>query len=506
MIEQASLLISAGDYAVIHFDGNAPRPEFAKIEAAFQDVPNVRLVKRIRCGWGQWSLVEATLKGLEEAEEAFPDASHFALISGDCLPIKSAAFIHAKLDAEDCDYIEHNAFDEIDWVKVGLREERIIYRHYFNERSQKPLFYGSLKLQQKLGLTRQPPHDLRIMIGSQWFVLRRSTVEALQDFLRARKDVTRFFKTTWIPDEIFFQSVVMHLIPREQVRSRTQTFLLFSDYGMPVNFYRDHIEFLKAQDYFFARKISEYGQGLREEFAALYTDPSSQSPAISSSGASIYEYVRAKGRNGKRAADRFWQRGSTIGRRNELLIVVCKKWHIAGRLRQIIDSDLCSYGYLFDNEADALPPLGNIESSREKRSRHRRAFLRLLFEYHDSHRLLVCLDPSNVDVIRDFASDDCGLRVLEIRTDLDDAFLRGHAERIGLGGAEIGESFLQNVLETLRLEISAESETLENLGLANMSVVSQDQSVGKNTAALMQFLGISDDKAKNIAENEDLFL
>jgi len=111
VIDQARLLISAGDYLVIHMDGNAPQAAYARVEEALRGEAHVRMAERVKCGWGHWSLVQATLNGLKLAEEAFPDATHFSLISGDCMPIKSAAHIHAKLDAEDCDYIEHNPFD-----------------------------------------------------------------------------------------------------------------------------------------------------------------------------------------------------------------------------------------------------------------------------------------------------------------------------------------------------------------------------------------------------------
>jgi len=266
------------------------------------------------------------------------------------------------------------------------------------------------------------------------------------------------------------------------------------------------VELLRAQDYIFARKISENGDALRGHLAALYQEPEAEQPQTSTSGRALYEYVRKKGRAGKRVAPRFWERGSTIGRHNELLIIVCKKWHVGNRLRAALGDDVCSYGYIFDNDADELPPLGNIESSVGKRTRHRRAFLRLMFEHHKTNRLLICLDPSNVDVIRDFASDDCSLRVLEIRCEFDDAFLAGHAERIGLGGAENGEAFMSDVLATLRLEIAAESETLEMLGLQQITHISQDQSVGENTQAVERFLSISGDKAEKIAQTSDLFL
>jgi hypothetical protein len=42
-----------------------------------------------------------------------------------------------------------------------------------------------------------------------------------------------------------------------EIESRTLTFLMFSDYGMPVTFYNDHYDLLLSQDYLsFARKIS----------------------------------------------------------------------------------------------------------------------------------------------------------------------------------------------------------------------------------------------------------
>ena len=101
------------------------------------------------------------------------------------------------------------------------------------------------------------------MIGSQWWCLRRATIEAILEFIRDRPDVIRFFRTTWIPDETFFQTLVRHLVPEAQIRSRSLTFLMFSDYGMPVTFYNDHFDMLLAQDFLFARKISPEATDLK---------------------------------------------------------------------------------------------------------------------------------------------------------------------------------------------------------------------------------------------------
>lgn len=80
----------------------------------------------------------------------------------------------------------------------------------------------------------------------------------------------RFFRTTWIPDETYFQTIIGHLIPTVEIESRTLTFLVFSDYGIPATFYNDHYDFLVAQDFLFARKISPGAADLKEQLGQLY--------------------------------------------------------------------------------------------------------------------------------------------------------------------------------------------------------------------------------------------
>jgi len=254
---QAERLTAAGDKVSIHFDARAPASEYEALRAGLADNPNVAFAKtRVKCGWGEWSLVAATLSAMRTAAEVFSDATHFYLLSGDCMPIKSAQYVHSHLDARDVDIIESFDFFESGWIKTGYRDERLVYRHLFNERSQPKRYYASIKAQQALGLTRKVPADLRMMIGSQWWCLRRQSVKTILKFIDQRKDIARFFRTTWIPDETFFQTLVRHLIPEVEIDCRTPTFLMFSDYGMPVNFHNDHFDLLLGQDFLFARKIS----------------------------------------------------------------------------------------------------------------------------------------------------------------------------------------------------------------------------------------------------------
>src|SRR5690554_5892938 len=152
VIAQAKMLTAAGDYISIHFDGRAGSAQFGQIQQALKGNPGVTFARRrLKCGWGEWSLVQATLLSIEAAVQAFPRATHFYMLSGDCAAIKSARYVHAFLDAEDVDYIESFDYFESDWIKTGMKEERLIYRHFFNERKHKWLFDLSFDLQRRLG-------------------------------------------------------------------------------------------------------------------------------------------------------------------------------------------------------------------------------------------------------------------------------------------------------------------------------------------------------------------
>lgn len=503
---KAESLTAPGDFVSIHFDGNSSDAAFGRLKAALAGNERVVFARRRRCGWGEWSLVAATLAALEAAAEAFPRATHFYLMSGDCMPIKTAEYAHAFLDRDDADFLECHDFFESDWIKTGFREERLIYRHWFNERTQARRFYASFRTQRWLKLTRSVPADLKMMIGSQWWCLRRRTAEAVLDFVKARPDVVRFFRTTWIPDETFFQTLVPHLVPRAEIRNRTLTFLMFSDYGMPVTFYDDHYDMLTGQDYLFARKISPEAEDLKSRLGSLY-NATGQDVRIADEGRRQHAFLTRRGRFGERYGPRFWEAGTSLGRDRTLLIVTCKKWHVAKRLLDLIGrhSDIRRVAYLFDEEATPLPDLGGIESSLWKRSRHRRAFVRMLFDSFGTDRIILCLDPGNLETIRDFAADKCELRVLEVECDYSDEYLIGHARRVGLAGDNTPGETLASLLPALRNDVARECEKIRDAQFPGYCRISQHGDADENAATLSGFLSLDRAKAREIASADHLF-
>ncbi len=507
VIAQARMLTAVGDCISVHFDRRARPEHFRRIKAALSGNPNVAFArKRIKCGWGEWSLVQATLLAVEAAVRAFPRATHFYMLSGDCAAIKSARYAHEFLDAEDVDYIESFDFFESDWIKTGLKEERLTYRHFFNERRRKWLFDTSFHLQRRLGLSRDIPGDIQVQIGSQWWCLRRRTIEWILDFTRQRRDVMRFFRTTWIPDETFFQTLVRHIVPESEIRVRTLTFLMFTDYGMPLTFYNDHYDLLLGQDFLFARKISPEATELKARLAALYADDTAEF-RISGEGPNVFRFLTGRGRIGRRFASRFWEKESTLGRHRELMIILCKKWHVAKRLldsiRQV--TNVPATEYLFDEESTALPDLGGIQATLAKRTRHRRALMRMLFDYHDTDRMIMCMDPGNLDLLEDFRHDRSITRLLEIQCAFTDDYLIGHAMRVGLAGAQTSPETLERLLPTIRGETTYESDRIRDAGFEHHYIMHENASDEDNAVPISKFLGIGPDPALSIARTDHLF-
>jgi hypothetical protein len=344
------------------------------------------------------------------------------------------------------------------------------------------------------------------MIGSQWACLRRRTIEAILDFVSQRPDVVRFFKTTWIPDETFFQTLVRHLIPAAEIESRTLTFLMFSDYGMPVVFYNDHYDLLLSQDFLFARKISPEATELKRRLGLLYA-ATGLNFQISNEGRSLHKFLTGRGRIGRRFAMRFWETESTLGRERELMIVVCKKWHVAKRLLQRIRqvTNVPATEYIFNEEHSPLPDLGGIESTLWKRTRHRRALMRMLFDYYDTDRLIVCMDPSNLDLLNDFYSDRSRTKMLEVECTFTDEYLTGHAMRVGLAGEQTSKATLSRLLPTIRNDMTYESDRIRDAGFDHHYRMKESEDVVKNAENIAEFLNLPQDRAMEIASADHIF-
>ena len=248
--------------AVIHYDLNSPAAQFNKLRERFSGSDRVHFVKkRVKCGWGDFSLVDSVVRALRLIRERKIDCDRVMLVSGSCLPIRPLAELSDYLDAHpQTEFIE--TYDS-DWMVGGLRKERYQYWHLFNHQTQHRLFSMHYSMQKRFWPKRRFPRGLEPRFGSQWWCLSWALCEKILDYIQKHPMVYFFFSTTWIPDEMFFQTMAFKFTPNMHLSKRTLTFFHFNDWGKPIVLLDDHLPFIKELPFFFARKVSSNAKKLR---------------------------------------------------------------------------------------------------------------------------------------------------------------------------------------------------------------------------------------------------
>jgi hypothetical protein len=272
------LLIADGHVVSVHYDARAPEAGFKALVDAFAGNEAVRVVREFHVAWGQWSIVAATLRCLDEIAAAGWEPDYVHLLSGADYPIRSirdfSAFLERNVGTQFLECVPSN---ERRWVRGGMQQERYQYRFYFNWRSQRALFDFSHNLQKFLGLKRKFVRGIEPHMGSQWWTLTWETVKQIMVLAR-EPDILKFFHATLIPDELFFQTMVAHLVDFRTIAGRNLTLYQFTDYGVPVVYYTDHIDYLLRQPFFFARKLSSYSPDLQDGLEAAWQEGAGQRP------------------------------------------------------------------------------------------------------------------------------------------------------------------------------------------------------------------------------------
>ncbi len=263
-------LVSQDHHVVLHYDLKSPAESYCQLGEMFRHEQRVRFARRVRVEWGGWSVVEGTLNCLDQIEEAGWEPDYVFLASGTDYPIRPSVQLEAFLQRNRGDeFIESVPSDTVRWVKTGPQRERYRYRWYYNWRHQPWRTEAAFLVQRLLHLERPFVRGLRPHIGSQWWVLTWRSLRAIMALSR-EPDIRRFFSTVLVPDELFFQTMLAHAAPWAHVVDSSLTLYQFSDYGFPVVFHADHIEYLCRQPFFMARKLSQHTGLLRDTLDATW--------------------------------------------------------------------------------------------------------------------------------------------------------------------------------------------------------------------------------------------
>ena len=258
----------------IHLDAKTPIEPFAAcVEGA-----HIRFIEpRERCVWGDFSIVRATIHLMEAASK---EQGIFILMSGQDYPIQSQGHINAFLESnKEFDFIEIEPLEE-KW-KPKMVKDKLEHYHILHSEERghsncyAPFAHCSVfqklrtlthllkgRLSQKnfrllCSLPKRVAPFERQYAGSQFWAFSERTFYAVLHYIREHKAALEgYYKYTSSPDEVYFHSVLMHLVAKDST-------IKLKDPITYVNYFRKNNVFItedfdkltSAKGKLFARKF-----------------------------------------------------------------------------------------------------------------------------------------------------------------------------------------------------------------------------------------------------------
>ena len=253
----------------VHVDAKANLKAFQAAVSSPSAGEVVWLTRRKSVSWGDFSLSIAYLAGFEEILETTTEPDFIITISGQDYPIATNEVLHSWLT----EHREQTILDHLEitdeYPDIRDRVERyflstiphrtIVYPFPEPAKLKKRVFNTALKISSLFKLPRHVPMGHQLYFGTNWFQLKPLTARYLIDFCRANPDYVKFFQTTYVPEEIFFQTILLNAPDpiRQTVYNQRLTFMQWDrapgSYVIPIS--AGELPAMLASGKFFARKF-----------------------------------------------------------------------------------------------------------------------------------------------------------------------------------------------------------------------------------------------------------
>jgi hypothetical protein len=216
------------------------------------NLPNVKFIeKRVSIFWGEYSIVQSTIIGMNEILSAKKEYDYINLLSGSDYPIKSTEFIHQYLsDNSNCAFFEYyDIYTE--WTEAIFRLTKYDLGMY-----RTPGKYFLQNVINTILPNRKMPNKLVPVGRSGWFTVSCQCAKYILDYLKNNPNVVQFFKLTWASDEIIFQTILFNSPFRENMVNNNLRHIDWSKGGVnPKVLTMEDAPKLSASDRLFARKF-----------------------------------------------------------------------------------------------------------------------------------------------------------------------------------------------------------------------------------------------------------
>ena len=232
---------------VVHVDRKTSAATYRRMREGAATVSDARFVDRHVCHWGGFGHVRATLKGIDRLLEDGVAFDYVALLTGQDYPLRSSpSLARFFADAGGATYMRHFPLPQPAWDgRGGL------------DRFESWHLIGPRPLRLRIPRRRRIPGGLEPYGGSPYWFLPRPVVQYVKDYVDAHPEYVRFFERVLIPDEIFFQTLVMNSPYRDTVVDANLRYIDWSTDPGPAILGIGDLAKLTSSGMLFARKFDQ---------------------------------------------------------------------------------------------------------------------------------------------------------------------------------------------------------------------------------------------------------
>lgn len=187
-------------YFFIHID---KKTNIAPFEFLTENERVFLITNREKVSWGAYSIVQATLNGFEAIIKSGIPIDVVNLLSGSDYPLKNSDKINQFFDEHKGQNFMHFELVYEEWQEAITR---LTAYHLTN--FSFPGKYFVQKWMNRMLPKRIMPENLIPVGRSQWLSITTEAVKYILDYLDEHPGIVRFFKLSWAPDEIIFQTIL----------------------------------------------------------------------------------------------------------------------------------------------------------------------------------------------------------------------------------------------------------------------------------------------------------
>jgi hypothetical protein len=238
---------------IIHIDAKVEISPFIKL---FENYTPGRIFicpGRKNIDWGSYTMVEATMAMLHFLFQLELKVDYVHLISGQDYPVKSnEEIVNFFKNQRGKNFIESFTLPDSRWRERGLL--RINYKWGINE--HKNIFYNDLDYKEAYPPLPHLPEGIIPYGGSQWWSLHIDCVRFIMEEFDRDSDLFQFYRYTFIPDEMLFQTLIMNSHFKDTVVNDNSRFIKWSNGSWhPETIGLEHLKDLMTKRKLFARKF-----------------------------------------------------------------------------------------------------------------------------------------------------------------------------------------------------------------------------------------------------------